>query len=295
MINTEWYRIFLYAAQFGNVTKAAQKLHITQPSASYAIKQLEEALNVVLFDRLSKGVKLTYEGTLLLEYIDRAFSQFDQGENELQLVKQFKSGLLRIGASGTILKEKVLPALDHFHADFPEIRIRLVAEQSKELVHQLKNRTLEIAFVHLPVHDPEIEIRPLAAIRNCFVVSNAFQSFHKVPVSTEDLLKLPLLMLSPSSATRRIVEQWFTSQGFTPNSDIELNSIDLLIEFARRGYGAAFVPHPSVSSLIEGGVLFELKTVAPLPAGEIGVATMRNSSLTAAASAFINRIEDTPK
>ncbi|AZN41055.1 LysR family transcriptional regulator [Paenibacillus albus] len=295
MVNTEWYRIFLYAAQFGNVTKAAQKLHITQPSASYAIKQLEEALNVVLFDRLSKGVRLTYEGQLLMDYVDRAFAQFDRGEHELQLVKQLGSGLLRIGASGTILKETVLPALDQFHADYPEVRIRLVAEQSKELVQQLKNRTLEIAFVHLPVHDSEIEIRQLAATSNCLVVSRAFRSFLEAPVSTEELLKLPLLMLSPGSATRRIIEHWFTSQGVIPNCDIELNSIDLLIEFAKRGYGAAFVPRSSVSRFIDDGVLVELKTVTPLPAAEIGVATMSNSTMTAAATAFLNRIEQLEK
>ena len=59
MMNMEWYRIFLHTARAGNLTRAAQELHITQPSVSYAIKQLEDALSVKLFDRQSKGVALT--------------------------------------------------------------------------------------------------------------------------------------------------------------------------------------------------------------------------------------------
>lgn len=291
IINTEWYRIFLYAAQFGNVTKAAQKLHITQPSASYAIKQLEEALGVVLFDRLSKGVKLTYEGLLLLESVERAFSQLDQVENELQLVKQFKSGLLRIGASGSILKETVLPVLDQYRQEYPEVRVRLRSEQSKALVNQLKARSLEIAFVHLPVQDPEIEIKPLVNLRNCFVVNQSFLSFAVAPVPTEVLIGLPLLMLSQNSATRNIVEQWFAEQGYTPTSDMELNSTDLLIEFAMRGYGAAFVPRSAVSRLIEAGSLYEVATQVPLPETAIGVATNKHASLSAAAMKFMERID----
>ncbi|REE68793.1 DNA-binding transcriptional LysR family regulator [Paenibacillus taihuensis] len=291
VVNTEWYRIFMYAAQFGNVTKAAQKLHITQPSASYAIKQLEEALGVILFDRLSKGVKLTYEGQLLLESVEMAFSQLEHVENELQLVKQFKSGLLRIGASGSILKETVLPVLDHYHQQYPEVRVRLLAERTKELVTQLKARTLEIAFVHLPVHDPDIEIKPLTNIRNCFVVSKAFNPFTLVPVSTAELIKLPLLMLSQNSATRNLLEHWFTEQGFSPASDMELNSTDLLIEFAMRGYGAAFVSRSAVSRYIEEGSLYEIVTQVPLPDAAIGVATKKNSTLSAAASKFIEQLE----
>jgi DNA-binding transcriptional LysR family regulator len=69
MLHLEWYRIFLHTARHGNVTKAAQELHVTQPSVSYAIKQMEEALGLKLFHRLSKGVELTEEGKALAAYV----------------------------------------------------------------------------------------------------------------------------------------------------------------------------------------------------------------------------------
>ncbi|MBW7460722.1 LysR family transcriptional regulator, partial [Paenibacillus sepulcri] len=76
-LNMEWYRIFLHTAKVENLTKAAQQLHMTQPSVSYAIKQLEDSLDVKLFDRLSKGVKLTAEGAALLEYVEPSFALID--------------------------------------------------------------------------------------------------------------------------------------------------------------------------------------------------------------------------
>src|SRR5690554_5517469 len=97
-INTEWYRVFMIAAQTSNLTKAAQILHTTQPSVSYTIKQLEEALDVTLFDRFSKGVRLTREGESLFIFVLSAFNQLEQGEETLQAMKHFQEGQVRIGA-----------------------------------------------------------------------------------------------------------------------------------------------------------------------------------------------------
>lgn len=102
IINIEWYRIFLHTAKLLNLTKAAQELHITQPSVSYALKQLEAILGVKLFTRQSKGVLLTSEGLALLEFVEQSFSLLDAGENKLLSLKNLATGELRIGASGPL-------------------------------------------------------------------------------------------------------------------------------------------------------------------------------------------------
>lgn len=288
VINTEWYRTFMYAAQLSNLTKAAQKLHMTQPSVSYAIKQLEEALGVILFDRLSKGVKLTQEGQLLLGYVSKAFTQLSTGEKQILLLKQFKTGHIRIGASGAIIKDVVLPILDRFHYKYPEIRIRFLQEKTNYIINNLKDGNLDIGFIHLPLSDPEIEIKPMKTIQDCFVVGRAFQDIAIHSVSTEELTQIPLLLLSPGSTTRHFLEQWFSMQGFTVQGDIELNSIDMLIEFALRGYGAAFVSRSFINNEIHEGTLLELKTKVPIPTRHIGVATKRDTSLSLSATTFMD-------
>ncbi len=96
-INAEWYRVFLVVSKIENLSRSAEKLHMTQPSVSYIIKQLEESLGIALFERLSKGVRLTQEGKMLAEYVEKAFQQLFVAESQIHLLKQYKLGDVRIG------------------------------------------------------------------------------------------------------------------------------------------------------------------------------------------------------
>lgn len=95
---------FLYTARYKNLTKAANELHITQPSVSYAIKQMEDSLGLKLFHRLSKGVELTEEGRALLEYVEPSLVMLDSAQKHLHNLKQLNEGEVRIGASDSLIK-----------------------------------------------------------------------------------------------------------------------------------------------------------------------------------------------
>lgn len=290
-IHTEWYRIFQYAAKAGNLTKAARRLHMTQPSVSYAIKQLEEALEVRLFDRLSKGVKITREGEQLLDYVNQAFAQLDAGEQHIRRLQQYQSGQIRIGASGALIKEVLLPLLDAFHRQYPRIAIRLTQESTRHVVDHVKAGKLDMGFVHLPLHDSDIETRPILSIQEGFVVGEAFRDACRHPVSANELNQLPLLLLSAGSSTRRFMEEWFAEQNVEAEGDIELSSIDMLIEFAVRGYGAAFISRTYITDEINNGALFELKTSVPIPKRTIGLAMRRRASLSLAADKWLEHVK----
>lgn len=283
----EWYRIFLYTAKLGNLTKAAQELHITQPSVSYAIKQLEEILGVKLFDRLSKGVVLTSEGRALFDYVKQSFALLDAGEKRIQSLKRLKAGELRIGASGPFIKHLLLPALDQFHADYPGVRIRLSQGKTADIGRRLKDGQIELGLVHLPMDDHDLDVKPLLDIQDCFVVGNAYRTLSEHPISTEHLAETPLLLLSSESSTRQFVEQWLHAQGFKVEADIELNSMEMLVELAQRGYGAAFVTRSFVRQELDEGKLFELKPVDPIPPRTVGIAIRREHSPSLIAARFM--------
>ncbi|GGG14700.1 LysR family transcriptional regulator [Paenibacillus abyssi] len=286
MMNMEWYRIFLHTAKLGNLTKAAHELHITQPSVSYAIKQLEAELGVKLFDRMSKGVALTTEGSALLEYVEKSFSFIDAGENKIRSLRELTAGELRIGANGPVIKHLLLPVLDQFHAEHPDVRIRLTQGKTSDIRNRLKEGRIDLGLVHLPLLDDDLNVDHLLAIQDCFVVGQAYRSLTKQSISTEDMIKIPLLLLSQESSTRAFVEQWLSSQGLHSEVDIELSSLDMLTEFAQRGYGAAFVTHSFVQDLLEQGKLFALQTREPIPTRSVGIATRRVGSLTLIANRF---------
>lgn len=292
VINTEWYRIFLHAAEHSNLTKAAQTLHMTQPSVSYAIKQLEDALGVALFDRLSKGVRLTQEGHALYLHVRQAFAELDSAERHMKKLKGFSEGRLRIGANGAIIKDFLLPSLDVYHARYPHVRIQMSQEKTSRILERLKNGSLDLGFVHLPISDDEIMIHSTQASPYCAVASTAFADWARQPLSAATLTKLPLLMLSPDSSTRSFIEGWFRSQGFEAEADFELTNLDMLAEFARRGYGVAFLPRTFVASDIADGSLLELVTETPLPDRRIGIAVPKALTPSLAAGAFLELLQD---
>lgn len=287
MISTEWYRIFLATAKLGNLTKAAQELHITQPSVSYAIKQLESTLAVKLFDRLPKGVSLTTEGRELLDYVEKSFALLEAGEHKLRALKDLASGELRIGASGPMIKHLILPALDRMRADYPGIRIRLSQGSTPDIRQRLKSGELDIGFVHLPLTDPELTVTQLQTVQDCFVVGHAYRELAASPMTALELTRVPLLLYSPGSSTRRFVDQWLASHGLSAEVDIELNSLDMLIELAERGYGAAFLTRAYVESQLEEGRLFELQVKEPIPPRSVGIAIRAEQSLPVAAERFL--------
>lgn len=285
--NTEWYRVFLRAAETSNLTKAAQLLHMTQPSVSYAIKQLEDTLGVVLFDRLSKGVRLTEEGHALFRHVRLAFEELDAAERRITKLQQLNEGRLRIGANGAIIKDFLLPCLDLFHDRYPGIRIQLSQERTGRVLERLRSGSLDIGFVHLPIADEEIDFSVSHASPYCAVVGKKFVEWANKPVTTAQLTELPLLLLTSGSSTRAFINGWFSSQGVEAEADIELNSLDMLAEFAERGYGIAFLPRAFVMQRIAAGTLLEVQTAVPLPDRQIGIAVRKQSSPSMATQAFL--------
>ncbi|MBO7748559.1 LysR family transcriptional regulator [Paenibacillus sp. MWE-103] len=289
-LHLEWYRIFLHTAKAGNLTKAAQELHVTQPSVSYAVKQLEEGLGVKLFDRLSKGVVLTPEGADLLQFVEQSLSLLEAGERKMAALSRHAAGELRIGSSGPIIKHLLLPPLDDLRAEFPDIEIRLYQGKTAEIAAWLKENRIDIGIVHLPVTDPALDVRPLAAIRDCFVAGPRYRHLAERPLAAAELAALPLLLLSAGSSTRVFAERWFAARGLEVDAAFELSSTDMLVEFARRGYGAAFVTREFVRTPLARGELFELRTADAVPERLVGLATRRGMSLPGIGQLFVERL-----
>ncbi|GGD93126.1 LysR family transcriptional regulator [Paenibacillus nasutitermitis] len=287
----EWYRIFLHTAKLGNLTKAAQQLHMTQPSVSYAIKQLEENLGVKLFDRLSKGVQLTPEGAALLDYVEPSFALIDSAERRLQALKDFAAGDLRIGASGPMFKHLLLPALDSFRIGHPAVRIHLFQGKSSEIAKRLKDGLLDLGLVHQPMdNDPELDITTLAAIQDCLVGGPAYRGLAAHPLSAPEIAKIPLLLLSPDSSTGQFIGQWLGAQGVRVEAAMELSSLEMQVECCERGYGAAFVTRRFVEQQLAAGSLLELPTCTPIPPRSVGIAARKGLSLSLIAGQFMKEL-----
>ena len=149
-VKLELYRVFQEVARMGNISAAAQNLFISQSAVSQSIKQLEEQLQVRLFSRSTRGVVLTSEGKLLLDYVSHGLGLIQCGEEKLAQSRQLLTGELIIGASDTVTKTYLVSRLEAFHQNYPAIQIRILNGTSQMVLDYLHAGQVDIAFASEP-------------------------------------------------------------------------------------------------------------------------------------------------
>lgn len=289
--NFELYKVFYWAAKTGSLTQAAKALYLTQPSVSHAIKQLEDRFGLPLFYRTSKGVELTKEGSVLYAYIEQSMVLITLAEEKMVAIKNLDSGELRIGGSDSLFKHYLLPILEEYHTKHPGVKLRLNHGTTPELISYLKEGRIDLGVVRLPIADPQLKIRESFQLQDCFVAGAHYaEELRNKTLSLEKLLQYPVILFSRNSRARMAITEVFQSYGLTLKPEIEVGSVDILIEFARRGLGIAYVTREFVTSELETGSLFEIQLDVTLPPSRVGIMTMRSMPLSAAASRFIEMV-----
>ncbi|OBZ13201.1 MULTISPECIES: LysR family transcriptional regulator [Bacillales] len=287
MNNYELYKVFYWAAKTGSLTQAAKFLYITQPSVSHAIKQLEDSFGITLFYRNSKGVSLTQEGAILYSYIEKSQILISLAEEKLAALKNLDSGELRIGGSDSLFKHYLLPYLEDFHQIHPGIKLQLIHGTTPEIIAFLKEGKIDFGVVRMPIVDAQLEVREGIQLQDCFVAGARYAELKNKPLSLEQLIQYPVILFSRNSRARMAITELFQGYGFELKPEIEVGSVDLLIEFARKGLGISYVTREFVSKELEEGSLFEIQLEVELPPSQVGIMIMRNMPLSIAASRFI--------
>lgn len=287
-INFELYKIFYYCALNKSFSIAAQKLFISQSAVSQSIKGLEKQLGVTLFFRKSRNMQLTSEGELLFSYASQAFNFLKTAEVKLQEIEGLSAGEIRIGVSDSICRYFVMPYIEKFGQMYPNVMIKVINRTSPQLLDVLKSGLVDIAILTLPVNQEIFSSVPFINVNDIFVASKKFSQLRDRKVSLRELNQHPLVMLQSDSSTRKSIDAFFNIKGLTCSPEIELESLDLLVEFAKIGTGIAYVLKESALDTIENGQLFEVQLEETLPQREVGIVTMRKVILSKAVNSFID-------
>jgi len=289
-LNLEWYRVFYWTAQLGSVTNAAKQLHITQPAVSHTLKQLEASLGNPLFFRTPKGVKLTAEGTVLFRYIEQAMGLVQAGEKKIAEMSQLHYGEVTIGASDTLCKLYLLPFLEQFHLQYPQIKISVNNRTTPETITLLKSGTIDFGIVHMPINERDLVVVPSMDLQDILVGGPQYAHLLEKPMSFEELQHYPLLLLEQGGSTRAYLDQYAVSQGILLKPEFELGSVDLLIKFAQSGFGLTFVGRQYIQEELEAGKLVEIPLVSAIPPRQVGIAMLQDVPLSTAARALLEFI-----
>ena len=291
-VRLELYRVFLEVAKQGNISAAAQNLFISQSAVSQSVKQLEEQLQVRLFSRSTRGVSLTSEGKLLLEYVSHALGLLQSGEEKIAASRLLLTGELIIGASDTVTKTYLLSRLEAFHKDYPDIRIRILNGTTSMVLDYLHAGQVDIAFASEAPDETVYSVRHCVDTHTIFVAAPDYLEFDKV-YTMEEIAALPLILLERKASSRVYVERYFQDHGVQIHPEIELGSHNLLISLARIGLGVACVTEEFSLSGLSRGVIVPLKTDFEIPPRAVTMCTLQGVTPTSAANRFMDFITET--
>ena len=292
-INFELYKIFYHAAKNASFSEAARELFISQSAVSQSVKGLEDSIGSRLFIRGPRSIKLTATGELLFSYVEQAYSLLKSAEHKIEEMQNLHLGELKIGVGDTVLRYFLTPYLQQFIKKYPEIKVQIINRTTPGIIATMKKGEVDFGIITLPTDDLDIETTLFREVRDVFVASPRFSRYVGKPIDMNELLELPLLLLQKQSATRRNLDSYFSARDRNVIPEIELESMELLVEYARIGLGVAYVLKESADALVSGGELFILEQTDPIPKRKLGIATLRNVPLSKAAAEFAADLRST--
>lgn len=240
-MNPQTLKSFLAVARCSSFTRAAEEVMLTQPAVSRQIGQLERELGVVLFERLGRSVQLTDAGRELCRLAEQLLAQTDR---TVEVVRRFGSpdhGRLRIGASMTPGYYLLPPILGRFRRAHPDVRMQFSVENSTAIEQRVLNNDLDLGFVGLKPTSAGLVAEPIADDEVvCFGPPDHPLAGRK-RVTTDVLDDETWVVRERGSATRRLFEEWYASQGGALCSTIELHSPEVIKALVRFGVGISFM------------------------------------------------------
>lgn len=287
-INLEYYKIFYYVGKLGQITLAAKELSISQPAVSQAMKQLESQLNTRLFLRTPKGIQLTGEGELFLDYVARGYETIQAGENQLMQMLNLSAGEIRIGASDMTLQFYLLPYLERFHERYPGIKVSVTNAPTPETMKNIENGQIDFGVVSTPFSsEKEVQSLSVKEISDVFIAGPKFSHLRDKILDYQDLEQLPLICLEKNTSTRRCIDEWLHSKNIELHPEFELATSDMIVQFAMRNLGIGYVMSEFAKEHIRQGMLFPLTFKEGTPKRAFCIITNKNGHVSNAADKLL--------
>lgn len=287
-INYELYKVFYLTAEHMSFSKAAHDLFVTQSSVSQSIKSLEEQMNVSLFFRNGKRISLTTSGQILFEHLSSAFNDIKRAENLINSYKSLEVGELKIGASDTICKHYLLEIFEEFHSLYPSIKLLIDNQPSPKTKLEVINGQLDIGFINHEVGDLDKRFNSIDfyTLDEIFFFSSHHEKLKNIILSPEDFNHHSFISLKKNTSTRNFIKSIFDQFNIALEPEIELISIDLIVDLVSIGLGIGFADRRVIENHVPDN-LIELKTNFDIPKRRISLISNSRAPLSNAANAFI--------
>lgn len=234
---------FQEVAATANLSRASERLGIGQSTLSLSLKRLEDLLQVSLFTRTTRGLKLTAPGDRLLQRSNSLLDEWRALVNETRRLQTDLRGRFRLGCHPSVALYALNPFLNDFYRDYPGIEFQLIHAQSRVVCEQVISGRIDFGFVVNPVRHPDLVIRKLATDEVGFWSRTGERS--EVLVYNPDLIQSQTLLRKAAP----LIANAITSE-----------SLEVISAIARSGMGMAILPTRVTQALAP-----ELRRITDLP------------------------------
>lgn len=275
---------FQMASRLKNITRAAQRLKVSQPNITVAIKKLEAELGVQLFDRSQKQLTLTPEGEVFLKRIELALRNIEDAILEVNDYKQLHKGTIKIGIPpmmGAYLFPKVFSGFRQLH---PKLEVLLYEEGSLSIREKLENDELDFGIIIVPDLTPNLNVLKMSRNQLMVCVSQKSPLARKAKITAKDIAASDLIMFKEGAYLREVVQNKLTALKISPRTVLESSQIVTIKGLVAHKVGIAFL----LDFICENSADIKAIPFCEPIFVDIGLAWKKEKYVSNAAQAFID-------
>jgi DNA-binding transcriptional LysR family regulator len=290
-------KIFCKVVELQSFSKAGESVHLSQPTVSSHIKDLEEHFGTRLVDRLSRKVTPTKAGELLFDYARQLMALRDRAEAAMAEFSGKIRGHLILGGS-TIPGGYVLPRIiGHFSRRYPDVQVALKVGDTSEIISNVLAGHIEVGVVGAKYRDKLLEQKPVMADEMFLVVPSDHSWAGRRQIQIQELLEAPFIVRETGSGTLRSVEKQLQKKGYTIadlNIVAEMGSTEAVRQGIKNGVGLSILSAVAVADDIQSGCLKTIRVEGLNLKRSFYLTTHRQRTLSPLCIAFIDFLKEGP-
>lgn len=286
-MNFDRLHIFHTVAELQSFTRAAERLHLTQPGVSKHVRELEAELGMKLFDRLGKRVALTQAGEILFSAAGRAFRVLADARAKMADVQVLEGGRLTVGVSVTIGTYILPEVLGRFRRAYPSVEVVADVTLSGRVVRNVLGNTVDVGLVGHPAEDVRLVSEPFMRDDLMLILPPGHRWAERDRVSCPELRDEPFILAKPGSGTRAVLESRLRDLGCELTRTMEFGNTEGVKKAVEAGLGVAVLSWKVVEREVEAG---HLRAVGLAEGGfgrEFRVIRRKDKYLSRAVEAFV--------
>ncbi len=282
------FDVFIAVVESGSFSAAAKKMHRTPSAISKQIGQLEQKLNVQLFDRNTRSLEVTEAGNLYYRHCKEICDRINEAESSLKDYAGEPSGSLNLTWPNAVSYSPLIEALGEFSDHYPDIRLNInVAIDVLNVVDE----KIDFAFRVGPPSDLSMIALPLFQIEPIFCASPQFIARHGEPRTMADLVALPMILHSDFNLVHKARSMFPEFKSVDIRAQHSSNDTSTNLNLVKQGLGSTFLFRPMVEQDLADGSLIQLLPDNPLPKPPVYMLFQKSGYMPRKNRAFIDFIK----